>query len=101
MSGRCYPPGQATCVRYPVSAPLELCPLTKLVRPRGFYRPDGLLEGLAPHLADPTAGIVDLHMYTFNAVEASSRGGGRISRSWEPRSRLREIRHPSGISNHS
>jgi hypothetical protein len=69
MSGRCYPPGQATCVRYPVSAPLELCPLTKLVRPRGFYRPDGLLEGLAPHLADPTAGIVDLHMYTFNAVE--------------------------------
>ena len=25
--------------------------------------------GLAPHLADPAAGIVDLHMYTFNAVD--------------------------------
>jgi len=44
--------------------------VTKLVRSGGFYRPDGLLEGLAPHLADPTAGIVDLHMYTFNAVDA-------------------------------
>jgi methylenetetrahydrofolate reductase (NADPH) len=43
--------------------------VTKLVRSGGFYRPDGLLEGLAPHLADATAGIVDLHMYTFNAVE--------------------------------
>jgi methylenetetrahydrofolate reductase (NADPH) len=43
--------------------------VTKLVRSGGFYRPDGLLEGLAPHLADPTAGIVDLHMYTFNAVD--------------------------------
>jgi methylenetetrahydrofolate reductase (NADPH) len=44
--------------------------VTKLVRSGGFYRPDALLEGLAPHLADPTAGIVDLHMYTFNAVDA-------------------------------
>ena len=43
--------------------------VTKLVRSGGFYRPDGLLEGLAPHLADPTAGIIDLHMYTFNAVD--------------------------------
>lgn len=43
--------------------------VTRLVRSGGFYRPDGLLEGLAPHLADPTAGIVDLHMYTFNAVD--------------------------------
>jgi methylenetetrahydrofolate reductase (NADPH) len=43
--------------------------VTKLVRSGGFYRPDGLLEGLAPHLADPPAGIVDLHMYTFNAVD--------------------------------
>jgi methylenetetrahydrofolate reductase (NADPH) len=44
--------------------------VTKLVRSGGFYRPDGLLEGLAPHLADPTADIVDLHIYTFNAVDA-------------------------------
>lgn len=43
--------------------------VAKLVRSGGFYRPDALLEGLAPHLADPTAGIVDLHMYTFNAVD--------------------------------
>jgi methylenetetrahydrofolate reductase (NADPH) len=43
--------------------------VTKLVRSGGFYRPDALLEGLAPHLADPDAGIVDLHMYTFNAVD--------------------------------
>jgi methylenetetrahydrofolate reductase (NADPH) len=43
--------------------------VTKLVRSGGFYRPDALLEGLAPHLADPGANIVDLHMYTFNAVD--------------------------------
>jgi methylenetetrahydrofolate reductase (NADPH) len=43
--------------------------VAKLVRSGGFYRPDALLEGLAPHLADPAAGIVDLHMYTFNAVD--------------------------------
>ena len=39
------------------------------MRSGGFYRPDALLEGLAPHVADPAAGIVDLHLYTFNAVE--------------------------------
>jgi methylenetetrahydrofolate reductase (NADH) len=43
--------------------------VARLVRSGGFYRPDALLEGLAPHLADPAAGIVDLHMYTFNAVD--------------------------------
>jgi methylenetetrahydrofolate reductase (NADPH) len=43
--------------------------VARLVRSGGFYRPDALLEGLAPHLADPSAGIVDLHMYTFNAVD--------------------------------
>jgi methylenetetrahydrofolate reductase (NADPH) len=43
--------------------------VARLVRQGGFYRPDGLLEGLAPHIADPAAGIVDLHVYTFNAVE--------------------------------
>jgi methylenetetrahydrofolate reductase (NADPH) len=42
--------------------------VARLVRSGGFYRPDGLLEGLAPHVADPTAGIVDLHIYTFNNV---------------------------------
>jgi methylenetetrahydrofolate reductase (NADPH) len=43
--------------------------VTRLVRSGGFYRPDALLAGLAPFAADPAVGIVDLHMYTFNAVE--------------------------------
>jgi methylenetetrahydrofolate reductase (NADPH) len=43
--------------------------VARLVRSGGFYRPDALLEGLAPHLTDPAADIVDLHMYTFNAVD--------------------------------
>lgn len=45
--------------------------VTRLVRSGGFYRPDGLLEGLAPYAADPSAGIADLHLYTFNAVEGT------------------------------
>jgi methylenetetrahydrofolate reductase (NADPH) len=45
--------------------------VTRLVRSGGFYRPDGLLEGVAPSLADPAAGISGLHLYTFNAVEAT------------------------------
>jgi methylenetetrahydrofolate reductase (NADPH) len=43
--------------------------VARLLRSGGFYRPDALLEGLAPHVADPAALIVDLHMYTFNAVD--------------------------------
>lgn len=45
--------------------------VARLLRSGGFYRPDGLLEGLAPVIADPAAGIVDLHLYTFNAVAAT------------------------------
>ena len=47
--------------------------VTRLVRSGGFYRPDGLLDGLAPYIADPAAGIADLHLYTFNAVDATER----------------------------
>jgi methylenetetrahydrofolate reductase (NADPH) len=47
--------------------------VTRLVRSGGFYRPDGLLEGLAPDLANPAARIDGLHIYTFNAVEATER----------------------------
>jgi methylenetetrahydrofolate reductase (NADPH) len=47
--------------------------VTRLVRSGGFYRPDGLLEGLAPSLADPAIGISGLHLYTFNAVDAMER----------------------------
>jgi methylenetetrahydrofolate reductase (NADH) len=42
--------------------------VARLLRSGGFYRPDGLLQALAPVMADERAGIVDLHMYTFNAV---------------------------------
>src|SRR6476469_2701215 len=47
--------------------------VARLMRSGGFYRPDGLLERLAPHIADPAARIVDLHLYTFNAVEATEK----------------------------
>lgn len=45
--------------------------VARLIRSGGFYRPDGLLEGLAPLIADPAAGVADLHVYTFNAVEVT------------------------------
>jgi methylenetetrahydrofolate reductase (NADPH) len=45
--------------------------VARLLRSGGFYRPDGLLEGLAPVIADPDARVVDLHVYTFNAVSAT------------------------------
>ncbi len=45
--------------------------VTRLIRSGGFYRPDGLLEGLAVPAADPSMGISGLHIYTFNAVEAT------------------------------
>lgn len=47
--------------------------IARLIRSGGFYRPDGLLEGLAPVIADPASGIVDLHLYTFNAVNVTER----------------------------
>jgi methylenetetrahydrofolate reductase (NADPH) len=39
--------------------------------PAGFYRPDALLEGIAPILADPTANVTGFHLYLFNAVDAT------------------------------
>jgi methylenetetrahydrofolate reductase (NADPH) len=42
--------------------------VARLLRSGGFYRPDGLLQALAPVIANERAGVVDLHMYTFNAV---------------------------------
>ena len=47
--------------------------VARLLRSGGFYRPEGLLEGLAPVIADPEAQVVDLHVYTFNAVAATER----------------------------
>lgn len=45
--------------------------VARLLRSGGFYRPESLLEGLAPAIADPVARVVDLHVYTFNAVAAT------------------------------
>jgi methylenetetrahydrofolate reductase (NADPH) len=50
--------------------------VTRLVRSGGFYRPDGLLQGVAPLIAGPDSGVADLHLYTFNAVEATERWRG-------------------------
>ena len=45
--------------------------VTGLARSGGFYKPTGLMEELAPLLADPAARVTGLHLYTFNAVEAT------------------------------
>ncbi len=58
--------------------------VARLVRSGGFFRPDALLEGLAPHIADPTAGIVDLHLYTFNAVSPTETWRRRYLRALAP-----------------
>ena len=43
----------------------------QLLTSGGIYRPTGLLEKLAPVLADPAAGVIGLHLYTFNQVEST------------------------------
>ena len=45
--------------------------VARLVRSGGFYRPDALLEGIAPTLVDPAAKVSGFHLYLFNAVEAT------------------------------
>jgi methylenetetrahydrofolate reductase (NADPH) len=47
--------------------------VARLLRSGGFYRPDALLEGLGPIVADPAQGIDAIHLYTFNAVRATER----------------------------
>jgi methylenetetrahydrofolate reductase (NADPH) len=47
--------------------------VARLIRSGGFYRPDGLLEGIAPLAADPAMAVAGLHVYTFNAVAATER----------------------------
>ena len=42
--------------------------VARLIRSGGFYRPDGLLDGIGPIAADPVARVVDFHLYTFNNV---------------------------------
>jgi methylenetetrahydrofolate reductase (NADPH) len=43
----------------------------QLLRAGGIYRPDGLLAKLAALIADPTANVLGLHVYTFNNVAAT------------------------------
>jgi methylenetetrahydrofolate reductase (NADPH) len=43
----------------------------QLLTSGGVYRPTGLLESLAPLLADEAAGVVGLHVYTFNQVPST------------------------------
>lgn len=43
----------------------------QLLTSGGIYRPTGLLEKLAPIIADPAANVVDLHVYTFNQVPST------------------------------
>ncbi|HEY2887955.1 MAG TPA: hypothetical protein VGJ17_05025, partial [Candidatus Limnocylindrales bacterium] len=43
----------------------------QLLASGGIYRPAALLERLAPVLDDPRARVADLHVYTFNQVEAT------------------------------
>jgi methylenetetrahydrofolate reductase (NADPH) len=45
--------------------------VTGMARSGGFYKPTGFVEDLAPLFADPTARVTGLHLYTFNAVEAT------------------------------
>lgn len=40
----------------------------QFVGSRGRYRPDSLVDSLAPYTADPEYGIRGLHVYTFNQV---------------------------------
>jgi methylenetetrahydrofolate reductase (NADPH) len=39
---------------------------------RGAFGPDGLLEALAPTIADPVAGVGGLHLFTFNQVASAA-----------------------------
>ena len=45
--------------------------VTGLAKSGGFYKPTGFVEELAPLIADPAARVTGLHLYTFNAVEAT------------------------------
>ena len=45
--------------------------VTGLARSGGFYKPTRFVQDLAPLVADTTARVAGLHLYTFNAVEAT------------------------------
>lgn len=39
---------------------------------RGVYKPDDLIDGLAPYVDDPDYGIAGIHLYTFNRAQDSA-----------------------------
>jgi methylenetetrahydrofolate reductase (NADPH) len=45
--------------------------VTRLLRTAGHYRPDTLLDKLAPLYSDPIADVRWVHLYTFNQVEST------------------------------
>ena len=45
--------------------------VSRLLLAPGGYRPDGLLDALAPLVADPQAGVTGLHIFTFNQVRST------------------------------
>jgi methylenetetrahydrofolate reductase (NADPH) len=45
--------------------------VTRLLRTAGHYRPDALLDKLAPLYSDPIADVRWVHLYTFNQVEST------------------------------
>ena len=47
--------------------------VARLMRSGGFYRPTACSRGSRRTLADPAAKIVELHLYTFNAVEPTEK----------------------------
>jgi methylenetetrahydrofolate reductase (NADPH) len=50
----------------------HLATVGRLVRP-GAFRPDDLIAGLAPCLADPEGKVAGFHVFTFNELEATER----------------------------
>lgn len=45
--------------------------VTQLLKSGGIYRPTGLLEDLGPVIADRSANVLGLHLYTFNNMPAT------------------------------
>jgi methylenetetrahydrofolate reductase (NADPH) len=52
--------------------------VTGLAKSGGFYKPTAFVEALAPLVADPSARVTGLHLYTFNAVEATEAWRGEM-----------------------
>jgi methylenetetrahydrofolate reductase (NADPH) len=45
--------------------------VSRLIRSGGFYRPDSLLDQLAPLYGDPVADVRWVHLYTFNQAQTT------------------------------